>query len=309
MAPLLRHDRRRALAVTIGWISPGMTPPTRTKADPGWRDRLLAAYYRRRFRGFLSLCKLLKNPGNRAEIEASTHYGSRFLLRHGDGIDRHVLAEGFYESEVLEAVRPHLAPGAVLWVVGANFGLHAITAKLLHPTTRVVAFEPFPALCGRILENCRLNGLELELHSYALSDRSGSALFHAVIAGNPGRSTLHPTDADQYDQRFHVAVEIPAQIIDRGHAPAPTAMIIDAEGSELQILRGFGPHLFDPRLRAIVFEESNDFLNPDRPSELRSLLLSAGFEIRILVRAEFTAHFLSNYAATRTRPSADGDDR
>ena len=83
----------------------------------------------RGWRGFARLYGLLKPAGGRRALRASTRYGSQFFLEPFDNVDSHVLAEGFYESEVLEAVRPVLGRGAVLWVVGANFGLHAVTAS------------------------------------------------------------------------------------------------------------------------------------------------------------------------------------
>ena len=116
--------------------------PSLPAPSPAWRDRLLALFRRRGWRGYPKLLHWLKPPGARRELLTVTRYGSRFYLRPRDGVDTHVLLEGFYESEVLEAVRPVLGPGAVLWVVGANFGLHAITAKFLHPHATVVAFEP-----------------------------------------------------------------------------------------------------------------------------------------------------------------------
>jgi FkbM family methyltransferase len=274
-------------------IRPDTSPP------PPWRDRVLAAHYRRGWRGFLSLQKLLKPRGASPELQVVTRYGSQFFLVATDEIDRRVLAEGFYESEVLDAVRPVLGPPAVLWVVGANFGLHAITAKRMHPATRVVAFEPSPAMGARLLENCRINALEVELHAYALGDAAGCARFYAQNSGNPGMSTLHPEGGVRYNQRFHVGVQVAADVIERGNAPAPTALIIDAEGSELEVLRGFRAHLAAPTLRTVVFEAANDLLTVAPPPELAGLIRAAGFTVARLPRAEATGHALSNFVAIR----------
>jgi len=265
-----------------------------------WRDRLLAAYRRRGWRGFLFLHRLLKPPAGRPELRTISRYGSQFSLVPGDEIDRHVLVEGFYESEVFEAVRPFLAPQSVLWVVGANFGLHAITAKLLHPAAQVVAFEPSPAMGARILENCKINGLTIDLHSYALSDRTGVSPFFSKTSGNPGMSTLHPTNPADYDRKFHVGIRTAAEIIEHGAVPAPTALIVDAEGAEIDIFRGFRAHLAAPSLRAVVFEAPNDFLATRLPRELDALLRAAGFSFKILPRKEDTAHALSNFVALRS---------
>src|SRR5882724_147059 len=169
---------------------------------PGWRDRLLIIFRRRGGRGFVRLYNLLKPVGARRALRTVTRYGSQFFLTPWDSVDSHALAEGFYESEVLEVVRPALGPGAVLWVVGANFGLHAVTAKFLHPAAAVVAFEPSPAMGARIIENCELNNVKIELHAYALAAAAGALPFFANASGNPGMSTLHPVDAFNFDHKF-----------------------------------------------------------------------------------------------------------
>lgn len=275
-------------------------PPLSHNAHPpGWRDRLLACFRRRRWRGFGTLHRWLKPAGARRELLAVTRYGSRFFLNPGDAIDTHVLLEGFYESEVLDAVRPVLGPGAVLWVVGANFGLHAVTAKFLHPEATVVAFEPSPAMAARLLEHGELNAAKIDLHAYALGEGTAALPFFANATGNPGMSTLHPVDAFGYDQRFVVATFSAAEVIARGLAPAPTALIVDAEAAEAEVLRGFGRHLADPALRAVVFETGNDFLATREPADLHALVTGAGLTVRQLVRRENTAHNLSNFLATR----------
>jgi hypothetical protein len=112
-------------------------------------------------------------------------------------------------------------------------------------------------------------------------------------------STLMPVDSFVYDERFHVATHGATGVIERGFAPAPTALIVDAEGAEIEVLRGFGRYLASPSLRTVVFETANDFLSKREPAELYSLLHDAGFSLRLLERRERTAHNLSNFAATR----------
>lgn len=265
-----------------------------------WRDRLLAFWKRRGWRGYLTLVRCLKPPGG-AGLCVATRYGSRFYVHPGDEVDRRVLFEGFYESEVLEAVRPALGAGSVLWVVGANFGLHAITAKSLHPDCRVIAFEPLPAMSARLIEHCALNGVRVDLISTALGEHPGILPFFVNASGNPGASTLHPTDAERFDYRMLVAVERADALIEGAGLPAPTAMIVDAERSELEVLRGLGRHLAAPALTHVVFEAENDLLALMPPHPLVQLLRGAGFALTRLQRNEHTAHGCSNFLATRVK--------
>jgi FkbM family methyltransferase len=211
-----------------------------------------------------------------------------------------VIAEGFYESEVLEAVRPALVPGAVLWVVGANFGLHAIPAKMLHPEVTVVAFEPSPTMAARLLENCELNAVIIDLHVFALADRGGAWPFFANASGNPGMSTLHPVAQFPYDHRFTVATLTAADVLQRGLAPAPTVLILDVEGAETEVLNGFGATLGDRRLVRVIFEAENELLAASVEPPILRLLRAGGFSrFERLARHEHTAHTLSNFLALR----------
>jgi FkbM family methyltransferase len=270
----------------------------KTHQPPAWRDRLLATFRRKHWRGFVRLYSLLKPVGARRQIRTVTRYGSQFFLTPWDSIDNYIFGEGFYESEVLEAVRPTLGQHAVLWVVGANFGLHAITAKRLHPETAVVAFEPSPAMGARLLENCELNNVSVDLHAYALSASEGALPFFANASGNPGMSTLHPVDGFSYDHRFVVATLTAQQVIERKLAPPPTAIILDAEGAEADVLQGFGPLLASEHLRMMVFEAPNEFLET-QPDVLHAIVKNAGFSLQKLQRNEKTGHSLSNFLALR----------
>ena len=283
-----------------------MPPHPTRRSSPPWTDRLLAQFRRRRWRGYLSLTSLLKPGRTRNLLEVATRYGTRFHLNPDDYVDDFVIREGFYESEVLEAVRPALRPGAVLWVVGSNFGLHAVTAKYLHRDARVIAFEPLPAMAARLQENAELNGVAVELHTYALSDSAGVQPFFVNTTGNPAMSTLHPDPAGTYGTRLAVATETAARIVERGLAPAPTAAIIDAEGAETEVLRGFGALLARPELGIVVFEAPNEFPASREPAGLHDILGRAGFTIRRLERAEHTAHRLSNFAGFRATPGVAG---
>jgi len=77
-------------------------------------------------------------------------HGLIFELQPHEYIDAIVLREGYYEPEVIDALRPFLRPGAVFWDVGANIGLHTVTAACLAPGSQVVAFEPNPAVFARL---------------------------------------------------------------------------------------------------------------------------------------------------------------
>jgi hypothetical protein len=77
-------------------------------------------------------------------------------------------------------------------------------------------------------------------------------------------------------------------------------MVIDVEGAEVEVLRGFGAALADPRLERLVFEAEIGLLSMGVEHPILSLLRGAAFsKIERLERSEHTAHALTNFLARR----------
>ncbi len=256
-----------------------------------WRDRLLASWIRRGWRGSAKLAHALRVENS---LLVRTPHGPVFALQPFSYIDQTVLRSGYYESEVLAALQPHLGPRAVLWDIGANFGLHGITAKTLSPETTVVCFEPAPATHARLLQNATLNHAEIRLVALALSDTAGYAPLHLAPSGNSGMTTLSPWSGGGYTGTVLVATARGDDLIASGVLPAPTVIKIDVEGHELPALTGLSAALASSTCRAVVFE---DAIEENTPA--KSLLRSAGFTIVPLTRHEDTAHPLGNFVARK----------
>lgn len=237
--------------------------------------------------------------GGRPALRHCNRYGAVFELNVYDYIDRIALAEGYYESEVLDALLDRTETGTVFWDVGANFGQHSVTLKRLAPETVVHAFEPSPESGGRLLHHARLNRVDVSLWPLALGDRAGYQMLHVVDEGNPGMTTLLPWPEVTYAARQPVRVERADHLIDGGLVPPPTLLKLDVEGSEFAVLQGLGRHLQSATLRAVVFEAHVDVAAIPLAHPVSALLLANGFAIEPLFRREFGAHSLGNFCAHR----------
>jgi FkbM family methyltransferase len=266
-----------------------------TRAPIALPDLLWAAWRRRKWRGFHRAWGWRIARGGARELLARSSYGPVFALDPLGYLDGFVLDQGFYESEVFEALRPELARGGVLWDIGANIGLHAVTAKVLFPAANVCAFEPAPTTMARLQRNAALNAVQPGLFTCALSDRPGIAVLHLGDQGNPGMSTLSPWSAYTYAGTCHVSTCRGDDLVANGAAPLPNVIKLDVEGHEPAVLRGLASVLRAPECRLAVFE---DGLEPD--TETKRLLTAAGFKIRRLDRREATAHVLANFAAEKS---------
>ncbi len=264
---------------------------------PGRRDRLLAWWWRRRWRGYLTIRRLFPGSHQDGTLLFRTRYGSAFLLDPLSYVDGIVVAEGYYESEVLAAMQQRLRPSAVLWDIGANFGLHAVTAAALVPDATVVAFEPNPAEHARLLRHRAWNAPHLVTSAIALSDASATLPLHLGPPGNSGMTTLAPWSEAKYEGTVLVAASAGDGLIASGALPAPTLIKLDVEGYEAAVLRGLPAALRDSRCNLVVFEDG-----PATDTEAKQLLRQAGFGIKPLSRQEDSAHALANFVAEK--PSA-----
>ena len=209
-----------------------------------------------------------------------------------------MLLSGYYESEVLEAILPFLDSSAVLWDIGSNLGLHAITAKHLKPEARVICIEPSPLMIARIHANAQLNNLDVEIISLALTDSRGFRGLHLMLEGNPGMTTLKPLETASYSGRVLCWCDTGDDIVAANILPPPTVIKLDVEGSEADVLRGLKSVLSGNYLKAIIFEADPKLL-VKTDNELYRILTNAGFNIRTLTRNEKTHHHLDNFIVVR----------
>jgi FkbM family methyltransferase len=267
---------------------------------PTLSDRFLTWWLRRGWRGFHTLRRLRHACGGSQRLRLRTPYGSVFNLDPVAYIDGIVLREGYYESEVFEALRPYLGAGAVFWDIGSNFGLHSITIKLLYPATQVFAFEPNPVMIGEIKAHAQLNGVELDVLPYALADSGGPRIFHVNNQGNAGMSTLHAWSLASYQQQITVECARGDELVATHRLPPPTVIKLDVEGGEADVLTGLGALLTGPELRAVVFEAASGLNQAPDDDPIAGPLRAAGFVFAPLARREHSAHSLDNYLATHT---------
>lgn len=167
-----------------------------------------------------------------------------FLLNYSNYIDRKILVDGNYESEQF-AKFSGLATtiGAEFFFdIGANIGLYTVQMARLPTIHTIFSFEPMPANRNQLYANVLLNRLDgmVHVHSYALSNAAGSAVFLQNKGNSTGRSRLKETNTFSLDEKKFEEVTIKTQRLDniselKGQK---LAIKIDVEGHELMVLQG-----------------------------------------------------------------------
>jgi FkbM family methyltransferase len=130
--------------------------------------------------------------------------------------------------------------------VGASTGWFAVPfAKRGH---RVIAFEPNARVVTRLRDNCELNGVTIELHHAAVSDREGEVTFgHNPRFPLTSGGSLEPGRARS---TFDI---VPCTTLD-AVVDEPVHLIkIDVEGHERAVLRG-AERLIETHRPALMLE-------------------------------------------------------
>ena len=164
-----------------------------------------------------------------------------------------------YEPGLAACLGRLLRPGDTFVDAGANHGYFSLlAAKLVGRSGRVIAFEPHGEARTRLARHLEVNALQdrVEVHSVALSDRSGIALMHQ--SHHNALASLVPDQSPVRDLvTFGAPFEVPTVRFDDWRAQHAAGTIrlmkIDVEGAELMVLAGM-PESLRSGLEAVVLE-------------------------------------------------------
>jgi FkbM family methyltransferase len=263
-------------------------------------DTVVAFASRRGLRGAARLRRLLRGHHTVALTRVRTRDGLLFDLDVENVLDQAVLDHGYYEREVLDALVAYLPDDGVLWDVGANVGLHAITAQRLRPGATVLAFEPSPHTAARLIANAELNGAPVRVVTTALSDTNGVSELSIVTRGNSGLTSLRPWPDVHYEHTIMCPCTRADSLVMAGALPTPNVVKLDVEGFEVEVLQGFGEVLTSPTLAALVFEAPGAAVAASHQYPVFGLLAEAGFKTEPLPPAHATEQpVATNFLATR----------
>ncbi|HVE69691.1 MAG TPA: FkbM family methyltransferase [Solirubrobacteraceae bacterium] len=165
-----------------------------------------------------------------------------FPLEH---VHAHHLLRGTLERPVQDALRRHVAPGAVVYDVGANLGFFSLlAARLTGPDGRVYAFEPVPANAAAVRANAAANGLgRVTVLELALGEVPGRAAL--TVPDDASWAFLEryaPTRAGA-GATLEVRVATADALVADGTLEPPGLVKLDVEGAELDVLTGMAETL------------------------------------------------------------------
>jgi FkbM family methyltransferase len=154
--------------------------------------------------------------------------------------------------------------------VGANIGMFTLYVKRRYPTARVLAFEPASATAAIFRRNVALHQLrDVILHEVALGAAAEASAPFTYYPALPGNSTRYPERkvlakaalgrcytprvAERLYRGTTTTVRVEALAAYLADGQPVDLLKIDAEGAELDVLRGIGPAQW-PLIRQVCAE-------------------------------------------------------
>lgn len=182
-----------------------------------------------------------------------------------------LLGESDWVEAELQFWRRQLQPGMVAIDVGANVGIYTVAAaRRVGATGRVLAVEPTPECVECLQETCRLNALDwVSIHAVAASDRPGTVQFSVGKASEFNRVLESSAEAANPTQTIPcVTLD---HLIEQEKLSRVDWLKIDAEGHELQVLKGCD-RLLTEFAPAILYEnmDASNISNTEVAEFLRS---------------------------------------
>jgi FkbM family methyltransferase len=204
---------------------------------------------------FLSGCGTLANhpllnalsgrSGDRwAKVE-----GGELSVSLDDYVGRSAYFVGDIDRKISAIIDRFVRPGDTVLDIGANIGLVTLRlAKRVGPSGTVHAFEPNPAIAGRLRASLERNGIaNVQLHQVALG-AVPDTLHLSIPEGNAGAASfLHSRGT---------SIGVPVKRLDDFEL-RPSFIKMDVEGFEDRVLEGFAQTLRTHPPKVILFEQNN----------------------------------------------------
>ena len=164
-----------------------------------------------------------------------------------------------------------------VWEIGSRDGEDAAFLSRAFPSAQIHAFEPNPDTFHLVAEQADSSNGKIVAYNLALTDKDGAQTFLKIdtrqtlttwVDGNPGASSFFRANQDyEFEKYVQTPVKVecskPSTLIIESSLRAPNFLWIDVQGSELNLLKGFGEFL--DQVDFIYIELSIEPLHHDAP--------------------------------------------
>lgn len=166
-------------------------------------------------------------------------------------------------------------------LAGANVGYDAVLIgnRLRHGKGRCYAFEPVSSTFAVLQKNIALNSLESVVRPFRTALGRLDQVAEISVAGESSSLLFHQNHATMTTET--ITVRSLDSMIRSGEIPPPTALVMDVEGFEIEVVKGAADLLNSGSLRFVMTElnHATDVVAPGSNDAVLDHLLAAGFEL------------------------------
>lgn len=172
---------------------------------------------------------------------------------------------------------PHFAikNGDTVIDVGAHIGFYSLHGGLKMKNGQILAFEPNPDTFSRLEKNIELNNLNNIINAWnkAVAACSGTVNLRISKNSSEGNTIMARGTVAEYDEVMPVAAITLDDIVRKSYLSKIDMLKIDAEGAEVEILKG-GMEKAMPIVQKIIIETHS----PELRKSCEKILSEAGFD-------------------------------
>jgi FkbM family methyltransferase len=195
------------------------------------------------------------------------------IFNCGNDINTALTAMPGYEKQVQDAM--YVNEGCFI-DVGSSIGVHAIRmARILRGHGSVIAFEPEPRSFSILKQNIQINNLDnVTPINKGCFDKKAFLTFFVLERGSGGHSLIKPSINAQ---KIKIGVDTLDNILSRIKPKKVSAIKIDVEGAESNVLKGAMKTIKKHKPKIIIEAWNENYLNKSK-----KVLSSLGYKCKQL---------------------------
>jgi FkbM family methyltransferase len=206
--------------------------------------------------------------------------------------------ESNYEEQSYMFLEKKVTPGMQLIDIGAHIGLFSVTAsQLTGAKGKIICFEPTPGTYTVLKETLRLNKCDNVIPvQAAVSDKEGEAVFYVSDTEACNSNSLVRNKEENEITGYPVKLVTIDSVVS-AYALKPSIIKIDAEGAELDVLKG-GIQTFKSIKPILILGLHPAFIKQkgDSLEAIWDLLEENKYELKldgkVLTKSQFCSHTL-----------------
>ena len=213
-------------------------------------------------------------------LAAHVDYELRIEIDPWEWAQIDILKNGHTEPETLRLFGEILRPGDVYYDVGAHIGFHALVARhFVGPMGKVVALEPQPYNCARILRNAAVNDFNnIVVVVGVVGDGSGSVLLYDQGIRDKARFSMALESMNDQSQQYQVPMSRLENLMEDRDDKNVRLLKIDVEGYESTVIDGVGLHL--SRVENIILEILPECMTNEKTESMLNCLIEREYSLR-----------------------------